>query len=73
MIKAESTPRTVRQGHDLCPDCGADRVQLREMSKEKPIIGKFQIREETENHALARIMLDNCRSCRRQMWAEGWL
>ncbi len=73
MIKAESTPRIVRLGHDTCPDCGADRVQLREMLKERPIITRSLIHEETENHVLARIILDNCRSCRRQMWAEGWL
>ena len=43
---------------DLCVECGANRELLREMIQEDRIDNL-----ETENHAQARIILDNCESC----------
>jgi len=49
---------------NLCSKCGADRDALLEMLLEQDIL-KASL--ETENHAIARIIIGNCNSCRQDL------
>lgn len=59
----------------ICENCGADRSQVAEMLAEPPVLSlvyrgwdKDYWRDlETENHAMARIIVTNCNSCFRAL------
>lgn len=57
---------------EICPDCGADRSVVAEMLAELPVLSlvyrgwdkDYWRHLESENHAQARAILNNCPSCR---------
>ena len=55
---------------NLCPECGVDWDVLRESLKEPPILehyGGFYWTVETENHAIARFMIQYCPECEKEL------
>ena len=67
----------------ICPACHADRQQVAEMLAEPPVLSlvyrgwdkDYYRYLETENRAMARVILQNCPSCRVALASklQSWL
>lgn len=51
----------------VCPACGVNREALKEMLQESPVLEDngygWKVLVESENHATARLIISNCKSC----------